>query len=126
MQPQQWVHLTGSLAILLMLLATIPSTADTTELWGPDLMAAETALQARLAADRNDAGALRGLILTHLALGRDKDLPDEIKQYAKDAPHGVEDRFLLQIIARLTATESMDFQKTLYEFAPSPDWPRVS
>jgi len=89
-------------------------------------MAAETALQARLAADRNDAGALRGLILTHLALGRDKDLPDEIKQYAKDAPHGVEDRFLLQIIARLTATESMDFQKTLYEFAPSPDWPRVS
>jgi len=104
-------------ALLVTLLQINASQASIPQLWGSDLLAAETELEARLKIDEKDAEALRGLILTHLALGRDEDLPDEIKRYAKKAPHGVHDRFLLQIIAEMTSTESRDFQKTLYNFA---------
>jgi tetratricopeptide (TPR) repeat protein len=86
-------------------------------LWGNDYLSAEQQFREITKQDKENVSALRGLLLSRSALGRDLTILDDLKEYSEGAPHSPFDLYLLSWLDKHNGLHNSKYYETLVKFA---------
>ena len=85
-------------------------------LWANDCTEAEVLFRQAIEEDKDDPAAWRGLLFTHLLLGRDEHLAENLENYARRSRGEPCDWYLAQMIDKLTGVDSKAHYESLHKF----------